>query len=160
MGRTCSRRFAWDAGHRVTRHDSQCGSIHGHRYTAWVTFATSELTEEGVVVDFGKVKEAVGTWIEQAWDHAYIACQNDLEVIALCKAQGYRVWILGGGQEPTAENLAECLFWWANKWVEPLGVDVVHVRLYETPNNYADFDGADGVYNGPAECLEAGDETC
>ena len=42
---TCTRLLAWDAAHRIPRHESKCAALHGHRYTAEITCAAEALDD-------------------------------------------------------------------------------------------------------------------
>lgn len=71
-----TRRIEFDAGHRITRHESRCAHPHGHRYVAEVTVAAPELDPAGRVVDFGVMKQILGAWIDEHWDHACPVCEG------------------------------------------------------------------------------------
>lgn len=136
---TCTRRIEFDAAHRVMRHESKCRHLHGHRYVADVTCEAPALDSLGRVVDFGVIKERVGGWVDEYWDHATLLNGEDAELGALCERNGWRYDTLRGN--PTAENIARVLFDVAEGLLEDAGVRVVHVRVYETPNCWADFAG-------------------
>jgi hypothetical protein len=51
---------------------------------------------------------------------------------------GKAPYIFDKTRNPTAENIAEELFCWADSLV-PNPLKVVHVRIWETPNCYADY---------------------
>jgi 6-pyruvoyltetrahydropterin/6-carboxytetrahydropterin synthase len=167
MRNTITRRFEFDAGHRVLGHEGKCANLHGHRYVAEVKIACPELDNLGRVIDFGKVKEIIGRWIDDNWDHNILLHQNDplLKAIAIIDRQhertspvtdlqkrllvskatveiiGRKPYVMPNLMNPTAENIAEVL---AHKCIELLGGEaaplrVVKVRIYETPNCYADY---------------------
>ena len=73
---TCTRRLEWDAMHRIPRHESKCAAFHGHRYAAELT-CLAPLDDRGRVIDFGVVKERVGGWIDENWDHTAILQRDD-----------------------------------------------------------------------------------
>lgn len=132
----CTRLVAFDAAHRVPRHASKCRNLHGHRYTAEITAQRLRLTEEGFVVDFGIVKALIGGWIDAAWDHGTILGPEDDEIAEFLVARGHKVFRLPGA--PTAENLAAFLLEISRALLVAHSVDVSRVRLWETPNAYAD----------------------
>lgn len=149
---TCTRTFGFDAGHRILNHESKCASLHGHRYTAEVTCTAPEgLDKLGRVIDFGCIKELVGGWIDDELDHRMILNLADPMFTWLDgAAPGTVVAVFGSRgvfamqQNPTAENLVRLVFENAQRLLAERGVNVTHVRLYETPNCWADFDGKDG----------------
>jgi len=143
-----TRRFEFDAGHRVLGHTGKCRHLHGHRYAAEVTVQANEVNELGMVMDFSDIKVLVGNWIDSNWDHNMILNSDDPVLLYLCKdeANERKPYILTK-TNPTAENMAEHL-WEAvhmllkgyNKKNPGYYVGVVRVRLYETPNSWADAD--------------------
>ena len=138
MNITCTRRLEWDAGHRVTLHESKCRNVHGHRYAAEITVHAPRLDECGRVIDFGSVKALVGTWIDDHLDHGYIYKHDDawgksigdggLKVFEMPKDLG----------EPTAENIAALLAMVCDQLL-PEPMVAKHIRIYETPNCWADW---------------------
>ena len=62
--------------HRIPRHESKCAAFHGHRYAAELT-CLAPLDDRGRVIDFGVVKERVGGWIDENWDHTAILQRDD-----------------------------------------------------------------------------------
>jgi len=149
-----TRQFGFDAGHRVLRHESKCATLHGHRYTAEVTVEAPELDALGRVIDFSVLKTIVGQWIDDNWDHTLILHEDDplrlfLQSHGAAAGDAYSVfqevigprtpYILLGKRNPTAENLAEELATVASMLLVPHKLTVTHVRLWETPNCYADW---------------------
>ena len=133
---TCTRVLEWDAAHRVMLHESKCRHLHGHRYKAEITCESPELDDLGRVVDFGVIKTKVGGWVDANWDHGTIANEKDEDLIALCRANDWKCSLLEGN--PTAENMALYLYEKANCILRSFRLRVVHVRIYETPNCWAD----------------------
>lgn len=127
-------------GHRVPLHDSKCKNLHGHRYAAEVSCAAEQLTEEGFVIDFGEIKRILGAWIDEHWDHNVVYQASDGLLAPMAQAHrshGLRQWYAIEAP-PTAEHLARYLF---DKAVELLAdhrVRVTRVRIYETPNCWAE----------------------
>lgn len=136
----CTRILTFDAAHRVLRHESKCASLHGHTYTAEVTCEASELDSVGRVVDFGVIKAKVGGWLDENLDHTTIVNAEDKVLLAWCFEQvmdGKRKpYVMPG--EPTAENIAAHLLAVAHALLGRDGLKVVRVRIWETPNCFAD----------------------
>jgi len=130
-----TRKLEFDAGHRLLKHEGKCRHIHGHRYVAEVSCVAPDLDAVGRVIDFSKIKEIVGGWLDEHWDHGFLAQEGD-PIVAWLKANQMKHWELTGA--PTAENLSHVLFWAASNLLGTHGIEVVRVRLYETPNCYAD----------------------
>jgi 6-pyruvoyltetrahydropterin/6-carboxytetrahydropterin synthase len=121
------------------RHESKCANVHGHRYTVEVTCRAAALDEVGRVIDFGVVKGLLGPWVDQHLDHGYIHHPDD-PVARYLRDAGHKCHAMPDDTpEPTAENLASLLAWVAADLLGPHGVAVVAVRIYETPNCWADW---------------------
>ena len=138
---TCTKRLEWDSAHRVLRHESQCASLHGHRYAAEITVAAGQLDAVGRVVDFGKIKEKVGSWINETLDHTTLVNSLDKSLLQWCKNEQENLskrapFVMQG--EPTAENIAKCILSKARELLNTDGIWVVSVRVYETPTCWAD----------------------
>ena len=139
-----TREIGIDAGHRVPLHGSKCRSLHGHRYTIQAT-CEGELAQggeqDGMVLDFGFLKEEMMAEIDAPCDHALVLwCDDPLVAILTGKEGCQKLYILDS--TPTAENLAR--HWFAR--LAPRVVDrsgglatLVNIRVYETPNCWADF---------------------
>lgn len=150
----CTRRLDWDAAHRVLRHESKCASLHGHRYVAEITCEATRLDHVCRVVDFGVIKELVGAWIDMNFDHTTLVNPDDADLLTFCGAQSdkapkdnlapqRRCFIMPRWTpEPTAEAIAAVLFSVTRGLLTAHGhhlLRVVNVRVYETPNCFADF---------------------
>lgn len=138
---TCTRRLEWDAMHRIPLHESKCRAFHGHRYAAEITCLASDLDGLGRVVDFSVIKQLVGGWIDQHWDHTAILMRSDPEAPPLAEANarlGKPVYWMDG--HPTAENVVADLARVAQELLGPSGVEVVRIRLWETPNGTAEWE--------------------
>ena len=138
---TCTRRIEWDAMHRIPRHESKCAAFHGHRYAAELT-CLAPLDDRGRVIDFGVVKERVGGWIDENWDHTAILQRDDpdpaIQLLAASNAAHGRpvYWM---DVPPTAEQLAAELARIAQGLLADTGVKLVRLRIWETPNGSAEW---------------------
>ena len=139
---TCTRRIQFCSGHRVHQHESKCAHLHGHNYVAFITARAPSLDRIGRIVDFSVLKERVGGWIDDNWDHGFILYSHDFEAIEAVASvsQGdtkQKLYLMDAN--PTAENMAEHLL----RNVCPIlfkdtPIEVQHVRLWETENCYAE----------------------
>ena len=138
-------RMEFDAGHRIPSHKSSCKNLHGHRYAIEVTVKGEIIDEEqksdfGMVMDFKDAKELIRQTIVTPWDHAFIVYEKDHEVINfLATLKDHKTVIFP--KVPTAENMALV----AMERLKKVFYDnyreaiiPIKVRLYETPNNWAD----------------------
>jgi 6-pyruvoyltetrahydropterin/6-carboxytetrahydropterin synthase len=138
-------RMEFDSGHRIPNHKSSCKNLHGHRYAIEVTLKGDIIDKEnesdyGMVMDFKDAKELIRKTIVEPWDHAFIVFEQDLEVINFLNTlDNHKTVILK--KVPTAENMALIAMQllkdsFQKKYGEK--ISPIKVRLYETPNNWAD----------------------
>jgi 6-pyruvoyltetrahydropterin/6-carboxytetrahydropterin synthase len=136
---TCTRRLEFDAAHRVMLHESKCKYLHGHRYVVEVTCEAEQgLDALGRVIDFGVIKARLGEWLDRYWDHNTILHEADRSLGEMIAAELHQE-IFYLPTNPTAENMALYLL----EVVCPVlfaecGIRCTKIRLYETPNCYAE----------------------
>jgi 6-pyruvoyltetrahydropterin/6-carboxytetrahydropterin synthase len=133
----CIRSFSIDAGHRVYGHESKCANLHGHTYTISVHAEAQELDKVGRVIDFSVLKDKIGTWLLDNWDHGFLYYDQDKEVEKIFLNNiGWKSCCLPCN--PTAENMASYLLWEiCPELMQDTGVRIVKVEVRETPNCYA-----------------------
>ena len=140
-----TRRLEFDAGHRIPDHASQCRHLHGHRYAIEVTLSGDIIERDGdaangMVMDFSEVKSIARQQVVDAWDHAFLVYAGDQAVTAfLATIPGHKTVVLD--RVPTAENLARIAFDLLDRaYRDSYGnhLQLEQVRLYETPNCWAD----------------------
>jgi 6-pyruvoyltetrahydropterin/6-carboxytetrahydropterin synthase len=138
-------RMEFDSGHRIPNHKSSCKNLHGHRYAIEVTLKGDIIDREndsdyGMVMDFKEAKELIRQTIVDPWDHAFIVFERDLEVINFLKSlNDHKTVVLK--KVPTAENMALiALKILKDNFKKKYGNQIIpiKVRLFETPNNWAD----------------------
>jgi 6-pyruvoyltetrahydropterin/6-carboxytetrahydropterin synthase len=140
-----TRRLEFDAGHRIPDHQSQCRHLHGHRYAIEITLAgeiihASGKPMNGMVMDFSEIKSLAMQALVAQWDHAFLAYRGDTPIVAfLASLPDHKTVLLD--VVPTAENLAAIAF----RQLDPIYQDhygnqlrLERIRLYETPNCWAD----------------------
>lgn len=150
-----TRRVEFDAGHRIPDHKSKCRNMHGHRYTLECTIEGSVQddrsgSESGMIQDFGDLKLIMMQEIGEPWDHAFLvheddeACMAALALLSGNMSSGHKTVFLD--RVPTVENLvvlaAIAIGDHMNRYDRVDRYDalkLVHVRLYETPNCWADW---------------------
>jgi 6-pyruvoyltetrahydropterin/6-carboxytetrahydropterin synthase len=135
---TCTRRIEFDAAHRIISHESKCKMLHGHRYALEASFAAKKLDDLGRVIDFGEVRQMLGHWIDEHLDHNTILSIHDRQLgEKIAQETGQKIYYLG--ENPTAENIAKHIFIdICPKIFAERDVKCVGIRLYETPNCYAE----------------------
>lgn len=131
-----TKRLEFDAGHRLLKHGGKCKNYHGHRYAAEFTLE-GEPAADGMVVDFGIVKQKLGEWIDTFLDHGMILQEGD-PLIKILDGEGLKVYQIEDA--PSAENIAKELYRQAQLTFPNM---VSNVRVYETPTCWADYSAVD-----------------
>ena len=135
---TCTRKIRFDAAHRVMEHESKCKMLHGHRYIAEVTFKSEKLDKLGRIIDFGLIKDILGKWIEDNFDHNVILNINDKKLGDQISAiTGQEIYYLPNN--PTAENIADYLrLKICPRLFADYKIQCPKIKISETPNCYAE----------------------
>ena len=102
-----SRQIEFCYGHRLLDYDGKCRHLHGHNGLAVVTIAAETLDHRGMVMDFGDIKRAVSSWIDDNLDHRMILRKDD-PVVPLLQQLREPLYLLD--VNPTAENIAKLIF--------------------------------------------------
>ena len=102
-------KVSFRAGHRLLPpYKGKCNNVHGEYFTVIFILEKSMLDNNGMVIDFGVVKNQLKTWIDNNLDHAYLYNGSD-EIGKYLKSKGMKVYSVGT-DNPTAENLARMLY--------------------------------------------------
>lgn len=113
-----SKRMEIAGAHRLNLdYESKCSNIHGHNWIVTVCCEATHLNQNGMVVDFKQIKEAV----HEKLDHKYI---ND---------------VLPEDFNPTAENMAVWIASLVND-ILPLGSKCYKVTVQESEGNIAEWE--------------------
>lgn len=158
-----SKEIGFDYGHRVPDHRSKCFSPHGHRGKV-VAYCKSDRVikqgeQTGMVLDFGFLKDILTTKIHDVLDHAFIFSIKDercLKMFSLYESmiefkpserfkletsgQGFKCVIMDAS--PTAENLAECIFYTIyNEVIDRSDKNAIlyQIDFWETPTSMASY---------------------
>lgn len=144
-----TRRLEFDAGHRIPDHRSLCKHLHGHRYALEVT-VSGDVTRldgdprNGMILDFSEVKTVMRELVVDRWDHAFLVHAGDTLIVDFLRSlPDHRTVVLD--TVPTAENLAQKAFDLLAPKIGTLcnkALRLQNVRLYETPNCWADVHAA------------------
>lgn len=132
-------------GHRVVGHEGKCRHLHGHNYRIHFYCEADTLDDVGRVIDFSVIKEKLCMWVENNWDHKFLAWNNDSLMSGIhysvnndddqtqADRQHFNESIVWVTFNPTAENIANYLL----ETVGPhelrgTGVTLVKVVVEET----------------------------
>jgi 6-pyruvoyltetrahydropterin/6-carboxytetrahydropterin synthase len=113
--------FRFEAAHRLPNvpPTHRCHRMHGHSYRVELQLSGAVDTKTGFVLDFFDIEAAFGPLLAQLDHH----CLNEID----------------GLDNPTAENIAV----WIWERTKPALRQLSSVRVYETPDCWADFDGSE-----------------
>ena len=80
-GFSVTRYHDFSYGHRVVGHETKCRHLHGHNgrvhFTCRAEPGVKGLDDIGRVIDFGVIKSKLCMWLEDNWDHKFLAWEND-----------------------------------------------------------------------------------
>ena len=127
-----TKRIEFCYGHRLMDYTGVCQHPHGHNAVVEIHIDSDSLDARNMVADFGDIKRIVKGWIDRELDHKMILRKDDPLVEPL-KKLGEPMYLLESN--PTVERIARLIF---EKGRE-LGVDIVAVRVWETPTSVATY---------------------
>jgi len=118
-----TRVSSFDAAHFLAGHKGKCARMHGHTYRIEVEVVRGGgLDMHGMVMDFGDLDEVIQQSVIDPLDHRLL---NDIL------------------SDPTAERIALYALERIQEGL-PSGVSVRRVRVWETPDSYAEVTNARG----------------
>ena len=126
-----------EIAHRLSgAYSGRCLHWHGHRYEVEITVTAQKLNEDGMIVDFKKLKEVVKTVLDDKWDHgACVRADDPLARSLMEDAHHERVHVIQAN--PTLEWMvgewANLLQWRMDQ--EGLGIIVTELKASETARN-------------------------
>ena len=146
-----TKSIEWDMGHRVPNHRSKCRNPHGHRYRMELTLTGNIIrtpgdSSEGMVLDFGDIKKIMMNEIHDVLDHGFMIYEHDqilADFFALKASEHFKVIMVPF--VPTVENISNWCYQRLSKSL-PENVWIYNVRLYETPNSWADCNTQDKAH--------------
>lgn len=133
------RRVQFCSGHRVFGHEGKCAHMHGHNYVVFFHAESDDLDRVGRVIDFSVLKEKLGGWIDEHWDHGFVFFDQDDELRVLFETQLAHHKHFALPVNPTAENMGHYLLHTVGpSQLTGTGVQLVKVVVWETENCFAE----------------------
>lgn len=129
-----AKEFFWEMSHRLPFHPGKCKNIHGHSYKALIELE-GEPDENGFLLDYYELKNVVAPIIEDL-DHAVFVCSKDEPLLEALKALNSKIVI--EDYHSTAENLTKYFLRRIAKIKLPENIRKIKVKIYETPETYAE----------------------
>lgn len=141
---TAERYHDISTGHRVVGHENKCRHLHGHNYRIHFVCEADQLDSVGRVIDFGVIKEKLCMWVENYWDHKFLAWEQDPVMKSACEHMNtdefFNPSVVFVPFNPTAENMAQHLVEVIGpQQLASTGVTLVSVRIEETAKCSASF---------------------
>ena len=129
---TVTKQIFFCYGHRLINYEGKCKHLHGHDVVAEFILARDSLDHRGMVMDFSDIKLHLKSWIDDAIDHKMLLFKDD-PMVKVLQNEGEPLFLMD--KNPTAENIAACLF----EKAKSLGFPIIEVKLWETPTSCASF---------------------
>ena len=138
-----TKRFTFEMAHALPAYQGKCHNIHGHSYKLFVTVegepSLAEGSPDGMVLDFGNIKEIVQQRIVDHYDHALVlprqVTNSDPSNQELGGFAAKIIWV---DFTPTTENL---LIHFAQLLADAFPEDtrLYSLKLYETESSCAEL---------------------
>jgi 6-pyruvoyltetrahydropterin/6-carboxytetrahydropterin synthase len=128
--------------HALLHYDGLCKNIHGHSYHLEVTIKGNILEDEtspknGMVMDFGELKQIVESTIVNKIDHALVVHRKSDESLIAQLQKHYEKIVLVDYQ-PTTENMLVD-FACQLKAVLPSHLTLYSLKLSETDSSFSEW---------------------
>lgn len=141
-----TKEFSFEMAHALWNYDGPCRNVHGHSYRLFVTVSGTPLSDpddpkNGMVIDFGDLKNIVSDGIISVFDHAVtISSNQERERTEACRTMFGNTVVVD--YQPTCENLAADF---ATRIMTRLPGEVkLHsLKLYETATSFAEWYASD-----------------
>lgn len=116
-----SKRFRFEAAHRLPHHGGKCARLHGHSWVGWIVLRSADLqqagAESGMVLDYAEITRRIEPLVRDHLDHYFLNESTRLE-------------------NPTSEELAR----WIYDRVAPLFPGLLEaVIIEETCTSRAEY---------------------
>ena len=137
-----TKEFSFEAAHALGGYDGPCREIHGHSYRLFVTIkgepsVNPKDPKQGMVMDFGVLKQIVSEEIISRLDHALVLRSSTDEELRRVLASQFNN-VVEVEYQPTCENMLDDFARRISMRL-PAGVVLHSLRLHETATSYAEW---------------------
>lgn len=146
-----TKEFSFEMAHALEGYDGACSQIHGHSYKLFITIKGHPIQNDGnpkngMVMDFGVLKNIVNTLIVDKYDHAIVLRESadNKELIKQLSSKFER--IITTDYQPTCENMISRFAEMISEAL-PKGVSLYSIKLHETATSYAEWYAEDQIEN-------------
>jgi 6-pyruvoyltetrahydropterin/6-carboxytetrahydropterin synthase len=115
---TVSTEIQFSAAHLLRDYPGNCARLHGHNWVVRVYYRFTALGDDGITVDYLKLRSALGNELLSRFDHRNL---NEIEPF--------------DKKNPTSENIAAEIFRICREKVNFDGGKLVEIELWETPTD-------------------------
>ncbi|MDF2156509.1 6-carboxytetrahydropterin synthase [Algoriphagus sp. CAU 1675] len=130
---TLTKKFEFEAAHRISNYEGPCLEIHGHTYKLEVTISGPIDPVTDMILDFKTFKNLVKKSIIEQFDHALLLKDNEENRKLF---EGYAGKIAWMNSEPTAERMLQGMADTLQRLISaPAQLD--SLLLYETSSSFA-----------------------
>jgi 6-pyruvoyltetrahydropterin/6-carboxytetrahydropterin synthase len=141
-----TKEFDFEIAHALWNYDGPCENLHGHSYKLFVTIIGAPIADEndpknGMVIDFGDLKQIVNDEIVDQLDHAVILNTKAMENIPKEIGQMFQRRMIVDYQ-PTCENLVIDFADRIKKRL-PERLKLFSLKLHETETSFAEWYASD-----------------
>ena len=142
-----TKHFDFETAHALYGYDGKCKNIHGHSYQLYVTIIGIPINDinnpkNGMVLDFGDLKQIVKTEIVDIFDHAIVLNRQTEHIKLAEKISDYSHRVVLVDYQPTSELMVLDFVDRIKKRL-PKNIDLHSIKLYETNNSYAEWFASD-----------------
>ena len=136
-----TKEFDFEAAHALDGYAGKCQDIHGHNYHLTLTFLGEPVKDKslsncGMVVDFGDIKDFLNTKIKPLFDHRLIL-RSDSRFLGLEKKNETIRYV---DYQPTTENmLLEIVKIVSDGFKKETTAVLCSAFLRETPSSYVEW---------------------
>lgn len=141
-----TKEFSFEMAHALRNYDGPCRNIHGHSYKLFVTLIgepqeDDENPKNGMIMDFGVLKNMVNKKIVDKYDHSVVVYQKDER---LAEMKDLFENIIALDYQPTCENLVVDFAKTIHHML-PDKIEVYSIKLYETATSFAEWYASDNA---------------
>jgi 6-pyruvoyltetrahydropterin/6-carboxytetrahydropterin synthase len=129
-----AKEFIWEMGHRLPEHFGKCKNIHGHSYKMIIELE-GEVGSTGVLMDFYVLRKVIDPVVEKL-DHSFMVYNGDEEIISFLEKMKSKMVVVDF--QSTVENICRYFLGEIKKIKLPDNIKQLSVRIYETPDEYAE----------------------
>lgn len=135
--------FSFEMAHALWNYTGKCRNIHGHSYKLYVTLSGKPLIksgdpEDGMLMDFGKLKKMIKQHLIDHFDHAFVINEHSPQAIELHDMHIPFENVKKVPFQPTSENL---IIHFAQQIAQilPEGIHLFSLKLSETDTSYVEW---------------------